>query len=159
MAPSDRCSSLLSLLSCARCSPFAGHFVGRPSLLTQKPNITVCESFCFKLYDACVSPLGPTSGEVQLAFCTQRLGLRVGGREPELAPVPPLTLVHSGTARNQQRGVINGDDASNDIKGGATCFAAARTAAVPLRWLSWGVPCLISFMWWHTSTTQLIGRG
>ena len=131
--PSAKCEEMLSLLSCARCSPFAGHYVNSPKWLEHKPNMTVCESFCRELWTACLgshakkhgaSPSGalqPTAGvhSPHWLYCTQQLGVHVGG----------AVLSSQGYGA----GVST-----------ATCFNAGSAAAVPARWLSLGGPALAS---------------
>ena len=72
---SAHCELVLSLLSCARCSPFAGHYVNSATLLMHKPNITVCESFCKEAYEACAPP---ESERDHVRFCSEQLGVHVG---------------------------------------------------------------------------------
>lgn len=88
---SPRCLSLLSLLACGRCSPFAGHFISRDTPLSHRPNMTICYSFCDSLWRACAAPGDHTLSGVAAPqgdgvmsdnsstarqFC-ERIGLRV----------------------------------------------------------------------------------
>ena len=128
-----KCELMLSLLSCARCSPYAGHYVHSENWLVHKPNLTVCENFCRELWDACVAPMHPelhagvpdapeaTAGadSPHWRFCTERLGVHVGG------------------AVRSKPG--DGDGVSE-----ATCFNAARPGKPQARWLSLGGPALAS---------------
>jgi len=154
-----RCTALLSLLACARCSPFAGHFVRSPTLLVRRPNLTVCESFCHSLYEACRPTSLPSpppsqwparsglSAEKQphLLFCTLELGLRVGGRQPRSS-----TMSSADPARRVSE-LDDDDDGGDELESSedrdATCFAAAQASASHHRWLSWGVPLALALLW------------
>lgn len=87
---SETCEAALNMLSCARCSPYAGHFCGDTafSRLSQRPNLTVCVDFCGLLWDHCgVAGADPTSAlppnSDAHAFCTAGLGLRVAAHPKE----------------------------------------------------------------------------
>ena len=153
----QQCEHLLSLLSCARCSPYAGHYVNSPTLLIHKPNMTVCESFCHEIWEACAAhtvehgmPHGRTGGgglasagdgigggenAAHVRFCTQQLGVAVGGRLPR--------GIHSaGNTAAAAAGRPLVDAAGADA---ATCFNAGRPAkAMPMRWLALGVPAVVT---------------
>ena len=175
-----RCSTLLSLLSCARCSPFAGHYMGHSTYLHHRPNLTVCDGFCKELWEACTggfahsSVRGADHSVPHLAFCTQQLGLQVGGqllphRRRALAigaersapgigalhgrggsPAAPPAAVDDGNADDDGYAYDDGDDEADAYKydafdpAGATCFNAAKLASRPWRWLSLGLPLLLA---------------
>ena len=109
---------MLTLLSCARCSSYAGHFADGHHQLTlaMRPNLTLCTGFCEELWNECgraFAPLGRVDHDGVYVmgareFCEGQLGLR-------LAP---------------------GDD--------APCFAGARIGSMPAVWLSLGVPLVLA---------------
>ena len=127
----SHCDRLLSLLSCAQCSPFAGHFIESPALLRQRPRVLVCDSFCHSLYEACIPaarldlPADGGDDQRHVDFCEQQLGLRVGGR----------LLAGSGATESGSRG---------DSTQAETCFAAGHVSAAPLHLLSLGLPVLLA---------------
>mmetsp|Transcript_6855 Transcript_6855/g.16111 ORF Transcript_6855/g.16111 Transcript_6855/m.16111 type:complete len:170 (-) Transcript_6855:261-770(-) len=120
----ERCEELLALLSCARCSSYAGHYdgSGHSTPLTARPNLTLCESFCSELWGACGRTFAPPAGAAldelhessrAREFCVDQLGLRL----------PPPGDPH------------------------APCFAGGRMASMPTLWLSAGVPLVLAA--WH----------
>lgn len=111
----DKCEELLALLSCARCSSFAGHYDNSdPTVpLTVRPNLTVCNSFCDEVWMACAVSFQPTSDDGlprfgAREFCTEQLGLRV----PELED--------------------------------SACFSGGSLGALPTVWLSSVVPIVLA---------------
>jgi hypothetical protein len=82
----ERCAALLSLLSCARCSPYAGYFTDEsPRPISMRPNLTVCPEFCDEAWTVCGGVQGPSTGGPASAreFCTQGLGLRLASHADE----------------------------------------------------------------------------
>eukprot|EP00696_Hemimastix_kukwesjijk_P008503 gnl/Hemi2/2077_TR748_c0_g1_i1.p1 gnl/Hemi2/2077_TR748_c0_g1~~gnl/Hemi2/2077_TR748_c0_g1_i1.p1 ORF type:complete len:287 (+),score=107.95 gnl/Hemi2/2077_TR748_c0_g1_i1:87-947(+) len=49
---SEQCTDLLGLLQCAPCTAYSGQYIGR-NAGGQRLDITVCQSWCDQLYDAC----------------------------------------------------------------------------------------------------------
>ncbi|KAL1522356.1 hypothetical protein AB1Y20_017348 [Prymnesium parvum] len=125
----ETCEQLLELLSCARCSSYAGHYDRSPPdlPLDARPSLTVCEIFCQRLWHACgptfMPPMyapgyGNSSEEVGAReFCVNVLGLRLA--EPE---------EH------------------------APCFAGGRMGSEPSIWISVAFPLALAI--WHACSAH-----
>lgn len=122
----ELCDDLLELLSCARCSAYAGYYDDSSAQLpfSAKPNITLCESFCDELWNACglayTSRTHGAGDELQRFsarhFCEDRLGLRVA-----------------------------------DSTEGVPCFSGATLGSKTTVWLSLIAPALLTiFQAWHS---------
>jgi len=91
--PRPACVELMNLLSCARCSPYGGHFVtASPSLL----NVTICATFCHQLWAACGE--ATTTQHGPLDFCAS-LGLHVAMAESSPSEPCFSSASHHGGTR------------------------------------------------------------
>mmetsp|Transcript_7909 Transcript_7909/g.17404 ORF Transcript_7909/g.17404 Transcript_7909/m.17404 type:complete len:232 (-) Transcript_7909:1509-2204(-) len=77
------CMEMLRVLSCARCSPYAGHYVRTGDDGVSRT--VVCRSYCDQLWQACMPPAATASEAMHSSagpaeLCT-RLGLIVAGAE------------------------------------------------------------------------------
>jgi len=86
---SSTCSNLVGLLQCATCHPNSGQFA------TSLTNITICDSFCTQMYDACNSK---TQHNSSVQFCRDTFHVEVTDSasgmcfNSALAVSPALTL-------------------------------------------------------------------